>query len=1192
MFAEGVLPTALIPGGPLRLLCKSPEVQLLLEGLASPRSEQLVYGVAGSVKGLITAALAEGSHRGVLVLTAGLGAAEQLARELVTWLGPARVSLYPPLEVLPYEVTAYSGEVVAQRLAALERLRDEGHVLVTPATALMRRLVPSEVFSRYYHELASGDRCDPQELANSLVEAGYARVDPVDSPGQFGLRGGIVDVFAPGHPQPVRLELFGHEIDGIRAFDPVTQRSTQNLRAVTIPPARELVMDRPTRDAGVARLRADYQAFASSFPGAESRARMQDRVEEVIHRLEADSAGHGAIAYLPYFHPPASLLDYLPPSTFVVLDEIARIASELSDWQRDMRELFAARLEQGALLPGQLAVYHTWPELAAQLKKRHIVHQCLLFKGSPGFTPLKMVGLVSRANQLFWGQWPQLSDEIQSWKAQGRTILLTASNQERAERVAGVLRDAGVESLMPGHHHPPAPGTVSIVPGNLERGFTLPGLGLVVVSDADLYGRTRSRQPQKRTGDRAPALEWLDIKAGDFVVHAHHGIGKYLGVRTLEIEGVQRDYCYIKYAAADALYVPADQIHLIQKYVGAEGHEPKLNRLGGNEWSRVRSRARAAVRKLAQELLGLYALREHSAGHAFGPDTVWQAEFEEAFKFEETPDQLTATREIKRDLERPRIMDRLLCGDVGYGKTEVAMRAAFKAVLDGKQVAVLVPTTILAQQHYQTFGERMQGYPVNVAVLSRFRSPKEQQEVLRKLRAGTVDVVIGTHRLLSADVRFARLGLLIVDEEQRFGVAHKEKIKQMKKAVDVLTLTATPIPRTLHMALAGLRDMSIIDTPPEDRYPVQTFVVPYDDGLVAEAMARELRRGGQVFYVHNRVQSIEKVAFKVGRLLPQGRVAVGHGQMREEHLEKVVVDFLEGKYDVLVSTTIIESGLDMPNVNTLIVDEADRLGLAQLYQLRGRVGRSHRLAYAYFTYRKERLMPETAEKRLQAIVELTELGSGLQLAKRDLEIRGAGNLLGPEQHGFLVTVGFAMYCRLLEEAIQELQGRSVAEERPPVTVELRVNAYLPDTYISDHRQKLEFYKRIATVGSIDEAADIADELTDRFGEMPIPVENLLSVARTKVHAARAGVSALSHAQDRVVFRRPGDGQFEVARLRDGLQPYRQRLLGGTARHPALALKTDGLSGSELISEVERFTGRLAQVLEEHGNVPGPVPKGR
>lgn len=618
----------MLPGGPLRLLCQLPEIQLLLDGLATSRSEQLVYGVTGSMKGLITAALAEGSRRGVLVLTAGLEAAEQVTRELGTWLGPARASLFPPLEVLPYEVTAHGGEVMAQRLAALESLRGEGHVVVAPATALMRRMVPSHVFSRYYLKLARGERCDPRELAQSLVEAGYRRVDPVESPGQFGLRGGIIDIFAPGHPQPVRLELFGQEIDGIRVFDPVTQRSTQDLTTVVVPPARELVMDQPTWAAGVARLRGDYRAFAAGFPSGGTGDRMQDRVEEVIHRWEAGSPGDGAAAYLPYFYPPASLLDYLPSGTFIVLDEIARIAGAVSDWQREMQELFAARAEQGALLPGQLAVYHTWSELAAQLKGRHLVHQCLLFKGAPGFAPQQIVGLVSRTNPLFWGQWPQLVDDLCSWKAQGRTVLITASNPERAERLADILRDAGLEVLVPGHEHLPGPGTVSIFPGNLERGFELPGMGLVVVSDADLYGRTRPRRPQRQTANRAPSLEWLDIKAGDFVVHDHHGIGKYLGVRTLEVEGVQRDYCYIKYAAADALYVPAEQIHLIQKYVGAEGHEPRLNRLGGNEWSKVRSRARSAVRKLAKELLELYAVREHAAGHAFAPDTVWQAEFE------------------------------------------------------------------------------------------------------------------------------------------------------------------------------------------------------------------------------------------------------------------------------------------------------------------------------------------------------------------------------------------------------------------------------------------------------------------------------------------------------------------------------------------------------------------------------------
>ncbi|MEW6523961.1 MAG: transcription-repair coupling factor [Bacillota bacterium] len=1173
------MPTTLALSNVLNLLQQSTEIQSLLRGLAVQKGEQLVYGLAGQLKGAITAALAKGSQRSVLLVTPSLESAERTTQELGSWLGENCVSLFPSLEVLPYEVIVQSGETAAQRLLALERLKTGGHVIIAPATALMRRMVPPEVFWRYRFQLAAGHRCAPRELAGRLVEAGYERVDLVESPGQFGLRGGIMDIFTPGQPQPVRIEFFGDEIDSIRAFDPTNQRSTQVIPAVTVSPARELVMDPPTRSAGIARIRADYESLSRKFSSTEAQVRLKDRVEEVVHRLETDPGWDGAATYAPYFYSLVSLLDYLPQDAVVVIDEIARIADGLQDWQKDIQEIYAARLEQGALLPGQLEVYESWPDVVVRLKQRCIVHLCLLFKGAPGFAPDQLVSLASRPVQLFWGQWPQLVDELKRWKREGRTVLITAATEERAGRLASALREYDIENIPSTGCEPLVPGAVTIVPGRLERGFEVPSLGLVVVSDADVYGRTKTKRVLTTPGEKVRAMDRLDLRPGDFVVHANHGIGKYLGVRTLEIEGAQRDYLFVKYAEADALYVPTDQIHLIQKYVGAEGHEPKLNRLGGNEWSRVKTRVRESVREMARELLQLYAIRENMPGHAFPGDTTWQTEFEDAFKYEETPDQLTATGEIKRDMERPRVMDRLLCGDVGYGKTEVAMRAAFKAVLGGRQVAVLVPTTILAQQHFQTFKERMQGYPINIEVLSRFRSPKEQEEVVRKVQSGAVDVVIGTHRLLSEDVRFLDLGLLIVDEEQRFGVGHKEKIKQLKKTVDVLTLTATPIPRTLHMALAGLRDMSVIDTPPEDRYPVQTYVVPYDDDLVADAIARELHRGGQVFYVHNRVQTIEKVAHRVSTLAPNARVVVGHGQMKEDHLERVIMDFLEGKYDVLVSTTIIESGLDMPNVNTLIVEEADKMGLAQLYQLRGRVGRSDRLAYAYFTYRKERLMSETAEKRLHAIAEFTELGSGFKLAMRDLEIRGAGNILGPEQHGFIVAVGFDMYCRLLEDAIKEIQGQQL-EERLQVTVELGTTAYLPDDYVPDARQKIEFYKKIAAVRNIDEAADVAEELVDRFGDLPPQVENLLAVARTKVHAAKAGISSISQSHDRVVFRPAGNGYLDVAALRDQLKPYRQRLLGGSARSPSLVLKTDGVPKDKLLRTVETFLRRLVQALEE------------
>lgn len=1165
----------------LELLCGLPEVRLLLDGMAAPR-DQLVHGLASQLKPAVAAALAAGSGRSLLLVTPNLETGQRAATELATWLGPDSVSLFPPLEVLPYEVVVESNDTAFQRIEALSRLYRPGHTLVVPATALLRRLVPPEVFRRYTIALHQGQEHGPRDLALRLTEAGYGRTDLVETPGQFSLRGGILDVFSPGEQLPVRIEFYGDQVDTIRAFDPSSQRSVEELPATRILPARELILDAVRAAEGIARLEREAQALVRKLGATPAATRLSQRLEEVGERLRNDPAWDGSATYAPYFYPElVNLLAYLPRQSLVVLDEAARLREALEDWEKDIQGIYASRLEQGQILPGQLEVYTTWDGLAADLKQYPVIHLAMLLKQTPGSEPGRVVSLPSRPVQLFQGQWPRFIDEVRRWKREGRTMVIVTSSDERQRRLAAGLSDYDLHARCVGDlAEPPLSGTITIARGMVERGFEVPALGLVLISDGDIFGRTKSRRVYRRRAAEVRPADWLDLKPGDYVVHVSHGVGKYLGVRTLEIEGAQRDYLFVKYAGADALYVPTDQINLLQKYVGAEGHEPRLNRLGGTEWARVKNRVRDSVRQLAQDLLLLYASRERVRGHAFRGDTTWQAEFEDAFKYEETPDQLQAAEEIKRDMEKSRPMDRLLCGDVGYGKTEVAIRAAFKAVTDGKQVAVLVPTTILAQQHYHTFRERFEGYPVHIEVLSRFRSPREQAEIVERLRAGRIDILIGTHRLLSDDVVFSDLGLLIIDEEHRFGVAHKEKIKQLKTAVDVLTLTATPIPRTLHMALTSLRDMSVINTPPEDRFPVQTYVVPYDESLVADAIARELHRGGQVFYVHNRIQTIDRAARRVAELAPQARVVVGHGQMKEDHLEKVILDFLDGEFDVLVSTTIIESGLDMPNVNTLIVEEADKLGLAQLYQLRGRVGRSDRLAYAYFMYRKERLMNEVAEKRLAAIAEFTELGSGFKLAMRDLEIRGAGNILGPEQHGYMVSVGFEMYCRLLEQAVRELKGVPEAEERPQVTVEVGISAYLPDSYIPDTRQKVEFYKRIAQVSSVEMAHDIAEELIDRYGELPDAAENLLAVARIKVYAHKLGIAAIGYAHGRVTFKPSERATVNLVWAKEAMKQYQRRLFGASSRNPVLMLRVEDIPRERLLRTVETFLRRANEAYEE------------
>ncbi|HHW13975.1 MAG TPA: transcription-repair coupling factor, partial [Firmicutes bacterium] len=866
--------------------------------------------------------------------------------------------------------------------------------------------------------------------------------------------------------------------------------------------------------------------------------RLRERTEAHAEALQERHYFLGVEQYLPFLALRlATLLDYVPGG-WVVVDEPARVKEAAVQALTEVTETLLDRSAKGEALPAELSLFAEWPDLQAELGQagRPAIFLSTLGTRAPGLRPAQSLSFSARTPELFHGQVERLAVELKRWRGEGFPVLLAVNSAERAKHLQSALLDHGVEVglLSPGA---PAltPGSVLAAALPLSSGGEFLSPRLVYLSELELYGRPPRRR-LRPVEEGVRIASFTELKVGDYVVHATHGIGQYLGIETLEVTGIHRDYLVLRYAGEDRLYVPTDQVNLVQKYLGVEGVAPKLYKLGGGEWNRVKARVKESVRELADSLLKLYAAREAQPGHAFGPDTVWQQELEESFPYEETPDQLRAIQEVKADMERPRPMDRLVCGDVGYGKTEVAVRAAFKAVMDGRQVAVLVPTTILAQQHYTTFTERFGRFPVKVAVLSRFQSPKEQEEVIKQVREGTVDVVIGTHRLLSSDVRFHQLGLVVVDEEQRFGVRQKERLKELRKNVDVLTLTATPIPRTMHMALAGVRDMSVIETPPEGRYPIRTYVVEYSDRTVREAILRELGREGQVYYVYNHVRSIDREAVRLAQLVPEARIAVAHGQMPEGRLEEIMLDFLNGEYDVLLCSTIIESGLDIPNVNTLIVYDADRFGLAQLYQLRGRVGRSNRVAYAYFTYRREKILTEEAEKRLAAIREFTELGSGFKIAMRDLEIRGAGNLLGPEQHGFVAAVGFELYCRLLEDAVRELKGQK-GPELPEPTLDLPVDAYLPDGYIPDGRQKVEIYKKILAVTGEEEARELTDELIDRFGEPPEPVVALLRVAKLKAAARRVQVQSVGVA-----------GGVAVVKLLPGIRPANERLAALMRQH--------------------------------------------
>ncbi|HEY3369044.1 MAG TPA: transcription-repair coupling factor [Symbiobacteriaceae bacterium] len=1152
------------------LLYNTTEFTSLLDGFKRGYPEQMIYGVSASLKTYLMAGLRARTGRPCLIVTSTMQQADRLREDLNTWLPEQAVAVFPPIEYMPFEVVAHSPEVVGQRLYVLERLaRGDDLVVVAPAAALYRALTPHDVFAGALLDVKAGQTIGRDDLVARLTRQGYERVDMVESKGHFAVRGEIVDVFPLADDSPLRFAFWGDTVDEIRRFDPASQRTMEKVREVYLGPAREFILPpgdltwvaeriRRDLDQTVTRLRKlrEKQAARAQeldeplasvkgkkkpipavlFDAGDAAQRLTERVENHLARLEEGIYFEGLEQYANFFYEHLeTLLDYFPAKPLILVDEPARIRDTSAEAETRDADRQVDMMEKGGLLPGQFGLYLNFVDLFHRFRLQSAaVHFSALGRGVPGIRPQNEVSVSATPMQEFHGQWPIFHDEVMRWKKQNYRIIILTGTPDRQQRLREVMRDADIESGAGspngGEIPAPIPSAAWVGVGSLEGGFQWPGLRLVVVSDGEIYGRPKKRRrpvagPAGETGPGGPSsrdvvriASYQDLKIGDYVVHANHGIGKYLGVQSETILGVTRDYLVIKYEGTDRLKIPTEQVDQIQKYVGSEGHEPKLNKLGGTEWAKVKNRVKESIREMAAELLKLAAMREAVAGYASPPDTVWQKEFEDAFPYEETPDQLKAVTEIKADMEKGRPMDRLLLGDVGYGKTEVALRAAFKAAADGKQVAILVPTTILAQQHYGTCKSRMEGFPINLAVLNRFKSPKEQAQILKGLNDGTIELVIGTHRLLADDVRFKDLALLVVDEEQRFGVQHKERIKQLKANVDVLTLSATPIPRTLHMAMVGMREMSVITSPPEDRYPVETFVVEYDEELIRDSIGRELARGGQVFFVHNRVQTIDKVAARIQQLVPEARVVVAHGQMREDKLEQIVLDFMEGEYDVLVATTIIENGVDIPQVNTILVDDADRLGLSQLYQLRGRVGRSNRLAYAYFLYRREKVMTEVAEKRLRAIKDFTELGAGFKIAMRDLEIRGAGNILGPEQHGFIITVGFDLYTQLLEEAIMELKGERPAVKEIQPNMELHVDAFISDQYVADARQKIDAYKRIIAIRSAADANDVADELVDRFGAMPDPVKNLLDIARLKVLCSGLGITAMSQIKDQVTVK--------------------------------------------------------------------------
>ncbi|MBM7573154.1 transcription-repair coupling factor [Aquibacillus albus] len=1088
------------------------DIYSIIDGVSSGLTEQLVAGLSGSARGFLASIINESVNKPMLLVTHQLTQAQQLYEDLLEITERKNVHLYPVNELIASEVAVASPELKSQRIDALTNwLNMESGILVTPVAALKRVLPPLSYWEKYRLEFKIGEEIEIDSYLSSLIEMGYERVEMVSTPGEFSVRGGIIDIYPITEDHPIRVELFDDEIDSIRYFDSESQRSLDKMKEVTISPATELLLTEEDLVRGAQQLEGELATSLRKLSKKEDKEKLSEAIGHDIERLHQQERFQEMYKYGRYFYDqPSSLLDYLPKDGLVILDEMSRIHETASRLDEEEAEWYQSVLEAKQMVRN-LSISYDWHDVWTKMEQPRI-YLSVFMRHIPNTNPQNIVNMSCRAMQQFHGQMNLLQSEMGRWKKAEDSIIIFAPDGSRAEKIQSVLEDYDMPAVIGDQNTSLPTSRPTIIIGNVSSGFELPMHKLAILTESELF-KTKTVRPKRRQkiSNAERIKSYQELKVGDYVVHENHGISKYLGIETLEVNGLHKDFMVLKYSGDDKLFVPIDQIDLVQKYVGSEGKEPKLYKLGGSEWKKVKRKVQSSVEDIADDLIKLYAEREAAKGYAFAEDTLMQQEFEDAFPYQETEDQIRCIEEIKKDMESSRPMDRLLCGDVGYGKTEVAIRAAFKAIADGKQVAILVPTTILAQQHYETIRERFQDFPINIGLLSRFRTRKQQNETLKGLEKGLVDIVIGTHRLLSKDVKYKNIGLLVVDEEQRFGVKHKEKIKQLKTDVDVLTLTATPIPRTLHMSMLGVRDLSVIETPPENRFPIQTYVLEYNPVFLREAIEREMARGGQVFFLYNRVNNIERMAQEISALVEDARVTFAHGQMNETELENVMFSFLEGESDVLVSTTIIETGVDIPNVNTLIVYDADRMGLSQLYQLRGRVGRSNRVAYAYFTYQKDKVLTEVAEKRLQAIKEFTELGSGFKIAMRDLSIRGAGNLLGAQQHGFIDSVGFDLYSKMLKDAIDARKVGKSYEEVKPIEVELNVelDAYIPDTYISDGKQKIDMYKRFHAIDSEEDIADLREEIIDRFGDYPEEVENLFHVSVLKLYAKQERVESIS-----------------------------------------------------------------------------------
>ncbi len=1117
--------------GLLSALAHEPAVKAALARVEQ-RSSALVYGLGDGAETLLACALAVLADRPLCVVTSNELKARTVLEDVRLFMKEEtrpEPLFFPGKDPLFYQADVKGLAIEGDRTKVLRCLREEKKpTLVMSVEAFYDRMMPRAAWNSFVLSRRIGDTLPMAEAAEQLVRMGYERRDQVEAPGQFSIRGGILDVYSLTEDTARRVEFWGDEIDTVRVLDVESQRSVKHVDGFTVFPATEIMVDRARMLEGTKRIRAELSSGAASLHKLgmeEEEERLKGLCAALLERLENGSY-RGLESYVPLFFPDSvTFADYLPEDCLIFVQEPARTAEKQRVLEEELRDSVGHRLQKGYLLASQAAMYPDRAEIEHALGRFPRIYSCGLLAGNENAFPVKeILDLQSRSVSGIQTAENTLLAELRSNVRLGYRTVLFCESSLQIPRLVGELSHEDISAYAYENLGDlPHAGAVAVAHGKLTQGFAFPALKLALIPLRET-GESRKTGKRRKRFAGSKLDSFADLKIGDYIVHENHGVGIYRGIVQMGEDDRRRDYFKIVYKDGGVLYVPTTSLDLLQKYSAGEDAVPKLNKLGGTEWARTKMKVKEGVAELAEDLVSLYAARKARPGYQFSPDNVWQREFEELFPYDETADQLAAIEDTKRDMESSSIMDRLICGDVGYGKTEVAIRAAFKCVQDGKQVAMLAPTTILAQQHYNTFSSRMRDYPIRVELLSRFRNPQEMQTAIRDTARGQVDILIGTHRLLSDDVKFKDLGLLVVDEEQRFGVGHKEKMKAMKEDVDVLTLTATPIPRTLHMSLTGIRDMSLLEEAPQDRQPIQTYVMEEEDTLVREAIYRELARNGQVFFLHNRVQNIDEVALRVQRLVPEAQVAFAHGQMSEKELEAVMLRFVQGEVDVLVCTTIVETGLDISNVNTIIIEDADTMGLAQLYQLRGRVGRSSRQAYAYFLYHKGKVLPEAAAKRLEAIGEFTEFGSGFKIAMRDLEIRGAGNILGAEQHGHMGAVGYDLYCKLLEEAMANLRDEPVREDFE-TEVHVKVNAFIPPEYIPNEGQKLAIYRKIAAIRDEEDFFNMQDELLDRYSDMPLCVSNLLDVSYIKSLGQSVDVETVEYA----------GGELSLA-FRSGAQP--------------------------------------------------------